>query len=52
LRPGPAGRFNADGIEPTNYASYDESKATADSPVSPLLVMNGGRKITALTMWE
>jgi len=52
LRPGPAGRLNADGTVPPNYANYDESKATAGSPVPPLLVMNAGRKITALTMWE
>ena len=52
LRPGPAGRLNADGTVPSNYANYDESKATAGSPVPPLLVMNDGRKITALTMRE
>jgi hypothetical protein len=52
LRPGPAGRLNADGTVPPNYANYDESKATAGSPVPPLLVMNDGRKITTLTMWE
>ena len=52
LRPGPAGRLNADGTVPPNYANCDESKATAGSPVPPLLVMNDGRKITMLTMWE
>lgn len=52
LRPGPAGRLNADGTVPPNYANYDESKATAGSPAPPLLVMNDGRKITTLTMWE
>jgi hypothetical protein len=52
LRPGPAGRLNADGTVPPNYANYDESKATAGSPVPPLLVMKDGRKITTLTMWE
>ena len=52
LRPGPAGRLNADGTVPPNYANYDKSKATAGSPVPPLLVMNDGRKITTLTMWE
>ena len=46
LRPGPAGRLNADGSAPANYANYDESKATAKSPVPPLLAMNDGRKIT------
>src|SRR5690242_2300643 len=38
LRPGPAGRLNADGTAPPNYANYDETKATAKSPVPPLLV--------------
>ena len=52
LRPGPAGRLNADGSAPANYANYDESKATARSPVPPLLVMNDGRKITTPAMWE
>jgi len=52
LRPGPAGWLNADGTVLPNYANYDESKATAGSPVPPLLVMNDGRKITMLTMWE
>ena len=52
LRPGPAGRLNADGSAPANYANYDESKATAKSPVPPLLVMNDGRKITTPAMWE
>jgi hypothetical protein len=46
LRQGPAGRLNADGSAPPTYANYDESKATAKSPVPPLLVMNDGRKIT------
>ena len=40
LRPGPAGRLNADGSAPPNYANYDETKATAKSPAPPLLVMN------------
>ncbi len=52
LRPGPAGRLNADGSAPPNYANYDESKATAKSPAPPLLVMNDGRKITTPAMWE
>jgi hypothetical protein len=52
LRPGPAGRLNADGTAPPNYANYDESKATAKSPVPPLLVMNDGRPITTAAMWE
>jgi hypothetical protein len=52
LRPGPAGRLNADGTAPANYANYDESKATAKSPVPPLLVMNDGRRITTPAMWE
>ncbi len=52
LRPGPAGRLNADGSVPDNYANYDESKATAKSPVPPLLVMNDGRRITNPAMWE
>ena len=52
LRPGPAGRLNADGSAPANYANYDESKATAKSPVPPLLVMNDGRKITTPALWE
>ena len=52
LRPGPAGWLNADGTVLPNCANDDESKATAGSPVPPLLVMNDGRKITMLTMWE
>src|SRR4026208_2447771 len=52
LRPGPAGRLNADGSTPANYANYDESKATAKSPVPPLLTMNDGRKITTTALWE
>ena len=36
LQPGPAGRLNADGTVPPNYANYDESKATACSPVPAL----------------
>jgi hypothetical protein len=52
LRPGPAGRLNADGSAPPNYANYDESKATARSPVPPLLLMKNGRKITTPAMWE
>src|SRR5436190_2219767 len=52
LRPGPAGRLSADGSAPANYANYDESKATAKSPVPPLLVMNDGRKITTPALWE
>src|SRR4030095_16297899 len=52
LRPGPAGRLNADGSAPANYANYDESKATAKSPVPPLLIMNDGRKITTPALWE
>src|SRR5215510_4745807 len=52
LRPGPAGRLNADGSAPANYANYDESKATAKSPVPPLLVMNDGRTITTPALWE
>src|ERR1051326_3380832 len=52
LRPGPAGRLNADGSAPPNYANYDETKATAKSPVPPLLAMNDGRKITTQAMWE
>jgi hypothetical protein len=51
LRPGPAGRLNADGTVPANYANYDEGKATAKSPVPPLLVMNDGRRITSAAMW-
>jgi hypothetical protein len=42
--------LNADGTVPPNYANYDESKATAGSPVPPLLVMNDGRKITTRTL--
>jgi hypothetical protein len=52
LRPGPAGRLNADGSAPANYANYDETKATAKSPAPPLLVMKDGRKITTPAMWE
>jgi hypothetical protein len=52
LRPGPAGRLNADGSAPANYANYDESKATAKSPVPPLLVMKNGRRITTPALWE
>ena len=52
LRPGPAGRLNADGSAPPNFANYDESKATAKSPVPPLLAMNDGRKITTPAMWQ
>jgi hypothetical protein len=51
LRPGPAGRLNADGTVPDNYANYDESKATASSPVPPLLVMDDGREITTPELW-
>lgn len=52
LRPGPAGRLAADGSAPPNYANYDETKATAKSPVPPLLVMNDGRRITTPALWE
>src|SRR5436190_7355162 len=52
LRAGPAGRLNADGSAPANYANYDENKATAKSPVPPLLAMNDGRRITTPAMWE
>ena len=52
LRPGPAGRLNADGSVPANYANYDETKATAKSPVPSLLVMGNGRAITTPAMWE
>jgi hypothetical protein len=52
LRPGPAGRLDADGKAPANYANYDETKATATSPVPQLLVMNDGRRITTPAMWE
>jgi hypothetical protein len=52
LRPGPAGRLNADGSAPANYANYDETKATPKSPVPSLLVMNDGRKITTPALWE
>jgi hypothetical protein len=52
LRHGPAGRINADGSVPPDYANYDESKATAKSPVPPLLAMNDGRRITTPAMWE
>jgi hypothetical protein len=43
LQSGPAGRLNADGTVPPNYANCDESKATAGSPEPPLQVMNDGR---------
>jgi hypothetical protein len=52
LRPGPAGRLNADGTAPANYANYDEGKATAKSPVPPLLVMKNGRRITTPAQWQ
>ena len=52
LRPGPAGRLNADGTAPANYANYDETKATAKSPAPPLLVMKDGRRITTPAMWD
>jgi hypothetical protein len=52
LRPGPAGRLDADGKAPANYANYDETKATAKSPVPQLLVMNDGKKITTAAQWE
>jgi hypothetical protein len=47
LRPGPAGSD----VNAPNYANYDESKATAKSPVPPLLAMADGRKITTPAMW-
>src|SRR5438105_2374270 len=52
LRPGPAGRLNPDGSAPPNFANYDESKATAKSPVPLLLAMSDGRKITTPAMWQ
>jgi len=52
LRPGPAGRLNADGSAPPNFANYDESKSVAASPVPPLLVMADGRPITTHAMWN
>ena len=52
LRPGAAGRLDADGNAPPNYANYDETKATAASPVPPLLVMADGREITTPAQWE
>jgi hypothetical protein len=52
LRPGPAGRLNADGSAPPNFANYDESKATAKSAVPPLLATSDGRRITTPAMWE
>jgi len=52
LRPGPAGRLNADGSAPPNFANYSESKATARSPVPPLLAMSDGRRITTAAMWQ
>lgn len=48
LRPGPAGSD----VNAPNYANYDETKATAKSPVPSLLAMNDGRKITTPAMWE
>ena len=52
LRPGPAGRLNADGTAPENYANYDETRAVAKSPAPPLLAMNDGRRITTPAQWE
>src|SRR4029453_12901087 len=52
LRPGPAGGLNGEGSAPANYANYHKSKATAKSPVPPLLAMNDGRKITTPALWE
>src|SRR5580765_105344 len=52
LRPGPAGRLNADGSAPPNFANYNESKAAAKSPVPVLLAMSDGRKITTPAMWQ
>jgi len=52
LRPGPAGRLNADGTAPANFANYNESKAIAKSPAPPLLAMSDGRKITTPAMWQ
>ena len=52
LRPGPAGRLNADGSAPPNFANYDESKATAKSPAPKLLAMSDGRTITTPAMWQ
>src|SRR5690349_3348406 len=53
LREGPAGRLDpATGKAPANYANYDESKATAKSPVPQLLAMNDGKKITTAAQWE
>jgi hypothetical protein len=52
LRPGPAGRLNADGSAPPNFANYDERKAIAKSPVPPLLAMSDGRTITTPAMWQ
>ena len=49
LRPGPAGSD----VNAANYANYDESKATAKSPVPDLLTMGDGKtKITTPAMWE
>jgi hypothetical protein len=48
LRPGPRGQD----VNAPNYANYDESKATAKSPVPPLLTMADGRRITTPAMWE
>ena len=48
LRPGTAGSD----VNAPNYANYDETKATAKSPVPSLLAMNDGRKITTPAMWE
>lgn len=52
LRPGPAGRLNADGSAPANFANYDETKSAASSPVPPLLVMADGRPITTPALWS
>jgi hypothetical protein len=52
LRPGPAGRLNPDGTAPPNFANYDESKATARSPVPPLLAMGDGRPISTPAQWD
>ena len=53
LRPGPGGQLDrATGKAPANYANYDESKATAQSPVPQLLAMSDGKKITTAAQWE
>src|SRR5690606_31076230 len=52
LRPGAAGRLDADGNAPPNYANYDESKARAASPVPALLIMADGREIETPAQWE